>query len=129
MNRCSAGGVEPGLGPVSGLLLNAGCVRRTGLPDFNGVLSSPLLSTGNYGREKAIRQSGAAQRGGQAHAQQGGEFCHWRDQSSVKQSTDLRPWFSGKSLGRRFRALQLSRISRDTILKTERGSTARRQHQ
>lgn len=74
MNRCSAGGVEPGLGPVSGLLLNAGCVRRTGLPDFNGVLSSPLLSTGNYGREKAIRQSGAAQRGGQAHAQQGGEY-------------------------------------------------------
>jgi len=98
-------------------------------PDFNDVLVSPRLSTGNYGGEKAIRQCWAAQRGGRAHAQQGGESCHGRDQSSVKQSADPGPWFSGKRLGHWFRATKRSRISRDTILKTERGNTARRQHQ
>lgn len=102
---------------------------RTGWPDFNSVLVSPGLSAGNYGGEKVIKQRWAAQRGGRAHAQQGGEFCHRRDQSSVKQSTDLGPWFSGKRLGHWFRAPQLSRISRDTILYTEKGNTARRQHQ
>ncbi len=93
------------------------------------VLVSHGLSAGNYGGEKAIRQRWAAQRGGQAHAQQGGESCNGRDQSSVKQSADPGPWFSGKRLGHWFRAPQLSRISRDTILKTEKGNTARRQHQ
>lgn len=102
---------------------------RSSWPDFNGVLVSPRLSAGNYGGEKAIKQCWAAQRGGRAHAQQGGESCHGRDQSSVKKSADPGPWFSGKRLGHWFRAPQLSRISRDTILKTERGNTARRQHQ
>ncbi len=130
MNRCSVGGVGPGLRPVSGPVLSAGCVRAgEDWPDFNGVLVSSGLSAGNYGGEKAIRQCWAAQRGGRAHAQQGGESCHGRDQSSVKQSADPGPWFSGKRLGHWFRAPQLSRISRDTILKTERGNTARRQHQ
>lgn len=102
---------------------------RTGWIDFNGVLMSPGPNAGNYGGEKVIRQSRATRRGGRAHAQRGEQICHWRDQSSVKQSADLGPWFSGKSLGHWFRALQLSRISRETILKTERGNTARRQHQ
>lgn len=102
---------------------------RTGWPDFNVVLVSLRLNAGNYCREKAIRPCWAAQRGGRTHAQQGGESCHRRDQSSVKQSPDPRPQFSGKRLGRWFRAPQLSRISRDTILWTERGNTARRQPQ
>lgn len=129
MNRCSVGGVGPVFRPVSGPVRDVWGLVRTGWPDFNGVLVSPGLSTGNYGGEKAIRQCWAAQRGGRAHAQQGGESCHGRDQSSVKRRADPGPWFSGKRLGHWFRAPQLSRISRDTILKTERGNTARRQHQ
>lgn len=70
------------------------------------------------------RRLGCAERpseGGGAHAQRGGESCRGRDQSSVKPGADPGPWFSGKRLGHRFRAPQLSRISRDTILKAERG--------
>jgi len=131
MNRCSVGGVGPSLGLVSELVLSARCVRagEDRLARLSCVMVSSGLSTGNYGGEKAIRQCWAAQWGGRAHAQRGGEFFHRRDQSSVKQSADPGPWFSGKSLGHWFRAPQLSRISRDTILKTERGNTARRQHQ
>lgn len=133
MNRCSVCGVGPRLGPVSGpvllYVLDVWGLVRTGWPDSNSVLVSPGLSAGNYDGEKPIRQCWAAQWGGRAHAQQGGESCHRRDQSSVKQNADPGPWFSGKRLGHWFRAPQLSRISRDTILMTERGNTARRQHQ
>lgn len=128
-NRCSVGGEWPCRRPISGPALHVWGLVSMGWPDFIGVLVSPELSAGNYGGEKAIRQRWAAQRGGRAHAQQGGESCYGRDQSSVKQSADPGPWFSGKRLGRWFRAPQLSRISRHTILKTERGNTARRQHQ
>lgn len=133
MSRCSVGRVGPRLRPVFGPVLQSGLgvggLLGTGWPDFNSVLVSPGLSAGNYDGEKPIRQRWVAQRGGRAHAQQGGESCHRRDQSSVKHNADSGPWFSGKRLGHWFRAPQLSRISRDTILKIERGNTARRQHQ
>lgn len=58
--------------------------------------------------------------------QQGGRAIHSDDQSSVKRSSDPLPWFSGKRLGRGFWAAQLSRISWDTILASEKG-TAREQ--
>lgn len=59
--------------------------------------------------------------------QQGGRAFHSDNQSSVKRSSDPRlPWFSGKRLGRGFWAAQLSRISWDTILASEKG-TAREQ--
>lgn len=59
--------------------------------------------------------------------QQGGRAFHSDDQSSVKRSSDPRlPWFSGKRLGRGFWAAQLSWISWDTILASEKG-TAREQ--
>lgn len=59
--------------------------------------------------------------------QQGGRAFHSDNQSSVKPSSDPQlPWFSGKRLGRGFRAAQLSWISWDTILASEKG-TAREQ--
>lgn len=59
--------------------------------------------------------------------QRGGRDFHSEDQSSVKRSSDPRLHrFSGKRLGRGFWAAQLSRISWDTILASEKG-TAREQ--
>lgn len=59
--------------------------------------------------------------------QWGGRAFDSDNQSSVKRSSDpWVPWFSGKRLGRGFWAAQLSRISSDTILASEKG-TAREQ--
>lgn len=80
---------------------------RTGRPVFNVVLVSLRLNAGNYGREKRLGRAERPSKGGRAHTQQGGESCHRRDQSSVKQSPDPRPQFSGKRLGCWFRAPQL----------------------